>query len=167
MINALIYIVAVLAANYTATWFLPFPMFGQVSVGTLIFGITFTQRDRVHHNGRKWVYVMIAVAALLSTIASLLGHVPARIIIASFTAIMISEIADTEVYQYFIHDKWMFRVLKSNLVSVPLDSTLFNVIAFTGVMSATTIISLIFGEIVLKGITSIVVALKKTKAEVY
>ena len=48
-----IYILAVLAANYTATWFIPLPIFGMVSVGTLIFGITFTQRDRVHRYGRR------------------------------------------------------------------------------------------------------------------
>ena len=48
-----IYIVAVLAANYTATWFIPLPIFGMVSVGTLIFGVTFTQRDRVHRPDRR------------------------------------------------------------------------------------------------------------------
>jgi hypothetical protein len=30
----LIYIGAVLVANYTATWFFPLPVFGMVSVGT-------------------------------------------------------------------------------------------------------------------------------------
>jgi len=33
-----IYIIAVLVANYTATWFIPLPVFGMVSVGTLVFG---------------------------------------------------------------------------------------------------------------------------------
>ena len=46
-----IYITAVLVANYTATWFIPLPVFGLVSVGTLVFGVTFTQRDRVHRFG--------------------------------------------------------------------------------------------------------------------
>jgi len=60
----LIYIAAVLIANYTATWFIPMPIFGLVSVGTLVFGVTFTQRDRVHRYGRRSVYAMIFGAAL-------------------------------------------------------------------------------------------------------
>jgi hypothetical protein len=56
-----LYIAAVLAANYTATWFIPLPIFGMLSVGTLIFGITFTQRDRVHRYGRKAVKLVSPV----------------------------------------------------------------------------------------------------------
>ena len=62
----IIYIVAVLVANYTATWFIPLPIFGMVSVGTLVFGITFTQRDRVHRYGRKVVYLMIFINDLIT-----------------------------------------------------------------------------------------------------
>ena len=51
--NAVIYILAVLAGNLTATAFIPFPVFGQVAVGTLIFGVTFTQRDRMHSAGGR------------------------------------------------------------------------------------------------------------------
>ena len=42
--SAIIYITAVLLANLTATWFVPLPLFGQVAVGTFVFGFTFTQR---------------------------------------------------------------------------------------------------------------------------
>ncbi|MBD2424775.1 hypothetical protein [Phormidium sp. FACHB-1136] len=34
LINGAIYVLATLAANYTATWFIPLPIFGQVAVGT-------------------------------------------------------------------------------------------------------------------------------------
>ena len=63
VINALIYVLATLGANYTAAWFIPFPIFGQVAVGTFIFGVTFTQRDKLHSAGRQWVYGTIAFAA--------------------------------------------------------------------------------------------------------
>ena len=66
-----IYITAVLVANYTATWFIPLPVFGMVSVGTLVFGITFTQRDRVHRYGRRAVYTMIFLAAIGMVLESL------------------------------------------------------------------------------------------------
>lgn len=161
MVNAIIYIAATLAANYTATWFIHFPVFGQVSVATFIFGITFTQRDRVHNKlGRKNVYLMIGVAALLNLIVTILGAVEWRIILASFIAIILAETADTEIYQYYINNTWGLRVLKSNAVSIPLDSLLFNTIAFAGVFTQWEVASIIFGEIVFKGIVSAVAALK-------
>ena len=61
---AIIYISAVLVANYTAVWFLPLPVFGLVAIGTLIFGATFTARDYVHRLGRARVYLMIAISSV-------------------------------------------------------------------------------------------------------
>jgi hypothetical protein len=86
-----LYIIAVLVANYTATWFIPLPIFGLVSVGTLVFGVTFTQRDRVHRFGRKRVYLMIFIAAVGMVLESLFLGVDWRIIAASFIAIVLSE----------------------------------------------------------------------------
>ncbi len=161
MFFAIVYIIATLAANYTATWFLHFPFFGQVSVATFIFGITFTARDRVHNAlGHKNVYVMIAVAAVLNVIVTVLGGVEWRIVVASLIAIILAETADTEIYQHFINNTWGMRVLKSNSVSVPLDSLLFNLIAFAGLFSNEELASIIFGEIVFKGLVSAVTALR-------
>lgn len=161
MIFALLYILATLAANYTATWFIHFPFFGQVSIATFIFGITFTARDRVHNIlGRKNVYIMIGIAALLNLIVTLLGGVEWRIVLASLIAIVLAETADTEIYQHFINNTWGMRVLKSNAVSIPLDSLLFNLIAFAGVFSNLEIASIIFGEIVFKGIVSAITAIR-------
>lgn len=154
MISAILYIAAVLAANYTATMFLPFPVFGQVSIGTIIFGVTFTQRDKIHALGRRAVYATIAVAALLCSVESVLMDVPARIILASFVAIILSEAADTEVFQHLTERSWALRVVSSNAVSIPLDSLLFNLIAFYGVFSSFELSSIIFGEIVTKTLVS-------------
>lgn len=160
-----IYIVAVLVANYTATWFIPLPIFGMVSVGTLVFGITFTQRDRVHRFGRKPVYFMIFIAAIGMVLESLFLGVEWRIIAASFIAIILSETADTEVYQKLIKKSWMHRVIGSNLVSIPLDSILFNVIAFYGVFAPGMLVAIIFGEIVSKFATGFIAALWRTKTD--
>ncbi len=161
MIYAVLYIVTTLAANYTATWFLHFPVFGQVSVATFIFGVTFTARDRVHNLlGRKKVYGMIGTAALLNLAVTVLGGVEWRIVAASLTAIVLAETADTEIYQHFIDNTWGMRVLKSNAVSIPLDSLLFNVIAFAGIFSWTEVASIIFGEIVFKGLVSAITAFR-------
>jgi len=161
MIFAIIYIAATLAANYTATWFIHFPFFGQVSIATFIFGITFTTRDRVHQSlGRMNVYRMIAIAAALNLIVTVAGGVEWRIVAASLIAIVLAETADTEIYQHFISNTWGMRVFKSNSVSIPLDSLLFNLIAFGGVFSNLEVASIVFGEIVFKGIVSAVLAIR-------
>ncbi len=154
-----IYIAAVLAANYTATWFIPLPIFGMVSVGTMIFGITFTQRDRVHRYGRKAVYSMIMLAAVGMVFESIFLGVEWRIILASFIAIVLSEAADTEIYQKLLHRSWLQRVAGSNIVSIPLDSLLFNLIAFLGVFEPRMLVAIIFGEIVTKFATGALAAL--------
>ena len=158
-INALIYVLATLGANYTAAWFIPFPMFGQVAVGTFIFGITFTQRDKLHSAGRKWVYLTIAFAALANVLMSAILAVPMRIIVASFLAILLAETADTEIYQKLLRYPWLIRVAGSNAVSVPLDTLLFTLIAFAGVLSMGEILSLLFGETITKYAIGILIAL--------
>lgn len=160
-----IYITAVLAANYTATWFMPLPVFGLVSVGTLIFGVTFTQRDRVHRYGRKAVYSMILIAALGMVMESLFLGVEWRIILASFIAIVLSEAVDTEIYHQLLHRSWLQRVTGSNLVSIPLDSALFNLIAFMGVFEPTMLVAIIFGEIAAKFTTGALAALWRAPQE--
>ena len=119
------YCVVVVLANYFTDTFIPLPFAGLLSVGTLFFGATFTLRDYVHHYGRKRVYLMIGIAAVVNVIAAWLLGTPARFIIASFITIIIAEAADTEVYQAMIKRPWLARVAVSNSVSVPLDSILF------------------------------------------
>jgi len=159
IIHALIYVLVTLGANYTAAWFIPFPIFGQVAVGTFIFGVTFTQRDRLHHAGRQWVYGTIVIAALANVLMSAWLAVPMRIIVASFLAIVLAETADTEIYQKLLRYPWLVRVAGSNAVSVPLDTLLFTLVAFAGVLSTTEIVALLFGETITKYAIGIVVAL--------
>jgi uncharacterized PurR-regulated membrane protein YhhQ (DUF165 family) len=156
---SIIYLAAVLIANYTAIWFIPLPVFGMVAVGTLIFGITFTARDYAHKLGRKYVYAMILVSILGSSALSVAGSVHWRIILASGLAIALSETADTEIYHRLLPKRWLVRVTGSNAISIPLDSTAFNLIAFLGVFQAPMLISIIFGEIVTKYTTGVIVAL--------
>ncbi len=164
MIPAIIYIIAVLIANYTATLFIPLPIFGKVAVGTLVFGVTFDQRDRLHHyRGRKAVYITVAITAFLAVLESYFLKVPGRIILASLIAIVIAEAADTEIYQNAIRQPWLERVIRSNAVSIPLDTIIFNCIAFAGVFSQIELISIIFGETVTKVIISGIVAFWKVK----
>lgn len=156
---AAIYIAAVLVANATAETFIPLPFFGLVSIGTLFFGLTFTQRDRVHRAGRPQVYTMLVVTAVLATLESILLDVPWRIIVASSLAILLAEAADTEVYHRLRSHGWYRRVAGSNAVSIPLDSLIFTVTAFAGVFSAMTIAEIVWGDIVAKAAVGTLAAL--------
>jgi uncharacterized PurR-regulated membrane protein YhhQ (DUF165 family) len=165
ILTTLIYVLAVLGANYTTTpdWFIPLPIYGTVPLGTFIFGVTFTQRDRLHHYGRSYVYAAIAFAALANVVMSAVLIVPLRIILASFVAIVLAESADTEVYQKLIDRSWLVRVLGSNAVSIPLDTLLFNGIAFWGALPLATIASVMAGDIVIKTVVGAVTALYRSR----
>ena len=181
---AIIYVMAVLMANLTATLFLPFeiaPGTGiLVSVGTLIFGLTFTQRDRMHRHGKPFVYRVIFFSAILNLLmltslsyywgvhlqefleardlpwlaeaTAMLVANGWRVFIASFLAIILAESADTEIFHHYRDRSWIGRVVRSNAVSIPIDSIIFNVIAFAGssFFPAVVLLKVILGEIISK-----------------
>lgn len=150
MLSAMtVFIVATVLANYTFDSFIPIGGFSLgaaffipqfeflVNVGTLFFGITFTQRDRVHRFGRQRVYAMIFAAAIANVLMSLHLGTPLRYVFVGFLAIVISEAADTEIYARLLHRRWFTRVASSNAVSAPLDTLIFTVLAFAGEEFAT------------------------------
>jgi uncharacterized PurR-regulated membrane protein YhhQ (DUF165 family) len=129
---ALVFVGATVLANFTLDSFLPFGDFFLVNVGTLFFGITFTQRDRLHRFGRAVVYRVIALAAVANVLAAWSVGTPWRYVAVSFLVILVAEAADTEVYHRLLHRPWFARVAGSNAVSAPLDTVLFTVLAFAG-----------------------------------
>ncbi len=161
MISFILYVLSILAANYTAAtliqvWFL------QVAVGTLFFGATFTLRDYIHNKyGKHTAYKAIAVVFILSIIQSVVMDVPVRIIVASTLALVISELTDTQIYQSLINRSWFTRVTRSNAVSVVLDSLLFSFIAFLGVMPTNILASKIVTDVLIKYGIGLVVAAPK------
>lgn len=132
-----------------------------VDMGTFIYPITFTLRDMVHKTfGKRNAQVLIITAAVINVVMVLytawVASVPSdpgvdpdgvfhaayalvfgplwRITIASITAEVVSELADTEAYHWFItritpNYQWA-RVLVSNAISIPLDTAIFALIAF-------------------------------------
>ncbi len=128
-----------------------------VDMGTFIYPITFTLRDMVHKVlGKRSTRTMILTAAVINVFMSgylmWAASVPGdpswglqdefsailgplwRIVVASIVAEVVSELADTEVYHWFVtrittKHQWA-RVLVSNSVSVPIDNIIFAVGAF-------------------------------------
>jgi queuosine precursor transporter len=134
-INA--FVVCTVLANFTLDSFIPVGGFFLLNVGTLFFGITFTQRDRVHRFGRGVVYRMIGVAAVANVVAALSVGTPLRYVAVSFLAILVAEAANTEVYHSLLHRRWFARVASSNAVAAPLDTIMFTTLAFAGEPFAT------------------------------
>jgi uncharacterized integral membrane protein (TIGR00697 family) len=128
-----------------------------VDMGTFIYPITFTLRDVVHKAlGRRAARTLVVTAAVVNLFMALYlqwaAKAPSdpsyalgpefqavlaplwRITIASIVAEVVSELADTEVYHWFVtrvttRYQWA-RVAVSNAVSVPIDNVIFAVGAF-------------------------------------
>ncbi|RLD05920.1 MAG: VUT family protein [Chloroflexota bacterium] len=128
-----------------------------VDMGTFIYPITFTLRDTVHKVlGKRNAQTLIIAAGVINVFMALYlkwaAAVPSdpswglgsefsailapvwRIVAASIVAEVVSELVDTEVYEWFVTKitqryQWA-RVLTSNSVSVPVDNAIFAVGAF-------------------------------------
>ncbi|MFH0874978.1 MAG: queuosine precursor transporter [archaeon] len=80
-----------------------------------------------------------------------------RIVIASIIAEVFSELIDTEVYQWWVdgigkkRPQWM-RVVVSNAISIPVDSLIFPIIAFYGILSADVLFIMFLSNILIKAI---------------
>jgi len=135
--GASVFVVCTVLANFTLDSFVPLGDFFLVNVGTLFFGITFTQRDRLHRFGRPLVYRLIAIAAGANVVAALALGTPLRYVAVSFLAIVVAETANTEVYHRLLRFRWLARVAGSNAVAAPLDTVLFTTLAFAGAPFAT------------------------------
>lgn len=134
-----VYVACTLLANFTLDSFLPLGGFFLVNVGTFFFGVTFTQRDRVHRFGRTTVYRMILLAAVMNVVLSATLGTPLRYVAVSFLSILLAETADTEVFHRLRGRGWLTRVAGSNAVSAPLDTVAFTVLAFWGEEFATPV----------------------------
>jgi uncharacterized integral membrane protein (TIGR00697 family) len=128
-----------------------------VDMGTFIYPVTFTLRDVVHKVlGKRNAQALIVTAGVINLLMAAYlmwsASVPSdpswglgaqftailapvwRIVLASIVAEVVSELTDTEVYQWFVtritrKHQWL-RVLVSNAVSVPIDNLIFAVGAF-------------------------------------
>lgn len=156
-----VYVVCTLLANYTFDSFLPLGDFFLVNVGTFFFGVTFTQRDRVHRYGRQAVYAMIGAAALANVALAMSLGTPLRYVAVGFLAILISETADTEIYQRLLGRRWLTRVASSNAISAPLDTIVFTVLAFAGAGFATPqwMLQVIVTDVIVKYASGMLAAL--------
>jgi uncharacterized PurR-regulated membrane protein YhhQ (DUF165 family) len=164
------YVAVVAVSNLLVDKFIDLGAFGLLSAGTITFGITFTIRDLAHQAsvraglGRRPVFLMIGIAAVVNVFVAMATETPARFLAASFLAILISEVIDTEIYHRLRSRSWLVRVLSSNAISVPLDSSIFTIVAFLGVAGydALTMVQIVQADLIFKFLVGTVLALIKT-----
>lgn len=155
----------------------------SIDGGTLVYPFTFTLRDMVHKIAgaavaRTVIFLAAAIniaMALLFWVVSTLPADPAvgeqlefalvlspvfRIVFASILAEVISELLDTSMYEQWVKRmgqryQWG-RVLLSNAVSVPVDSAIFVIGAFYGVLPLDVVFSIFVANVLVKGAVTIV-----------
>jgi len=155
----------------------------SIDAGTFIYPLTFTLRDMVHKvAGIKIARMLILAAAAINLVMALFFKIVAilppdlavgsqsefsmvlapvwRIVGASIIAEVISELIDTEGYRFWVEKvtkkyQWA-RVLVSNALSIPIDSFIFSLLAFWGIMPAAVVLSIFFSNMIIKGITTLI-----------
>jgi len=146
MIAAVLYVLAIIAANWAISIFGFVPVgFGLLApAGVYFAGVGFTLRDIVQDQlGRKWVIGVILLGAGVSAIIS------PRFALASAVAFLVSELCDFAVYTPLRERGWLRAVALSNLVGLTVDSLLFLYLAFGSV-------NFIAGQLVGKGWVTLV-----------
>ena len=150
--------------------------------GILLVPFSFTIRDLMHklvgfQNAKRIVwataFVNLAVAALMVVLDMLPAAVDGvdeswhalmgtswRIIIASFLAQVLADLSDTYSFEWLTNKlkgkKIWLRVIVSNLISCPIDSILFTLIAFLGVLPMPVMINSIISSAIVKFIISLI-----------
>jgi len=155
-----------------------------MDAGTLVYPFTFTIRDLVHKVAGKQVAraLILGAAAINLFMAGLfwvVDRLPAlpgvgpqtdlfgavlspvwRIVFASILAEVVAELIDTEVYSRWVarfgeRRQWG-RVLASNAVAVPVDSAIFVLVAFAGVLSMGNVGETFLTNVVVKSVVTVV-----------
>lgn len=156
-----IYLVAYVASIVIANWlldrFIELPFFGLLSYGTIFFAFVFTLRDHLHRYGLPFVFLAIFSAIMINLICAIYLDIPLRFLLASFLSILLSELADTAVFERLKDRAWHIKVLSSNAFSVPIDSLVFTLIAFLGVFEWSVIVEIIVADIAAKYLLAMLV----------
>ena len=129
MIAACVYIGALCAANYLV--FLFGPWWSLVNSFALI-GLDFVLRDRLHERLGLWWVSALALAA--GVISYLLNPAGGMIALASCASFVLAALGDGVAYQALIGKPWPVKSNASNAVAAGIDSLIFPLIAFGGLM---------------------------------
>lgn len=131
MIYVVVYLVAVVLANLSASFF---GAYASILNAFLFIGLDLTARDKLHEawQGDKLWLKMFGLITLGSGISYLLNRNAGMIAVASLAAFSVAGIVDAIAYQFLYKKSWMVKVNGSNVFSALTDSLVFPTIAFGG-----------------------------------
>ena len=132
MIYIVLYLVAIILANLSVTYFMgTFPEITIVNA-FLFIGLDLTARDQLHEAWRDnhLVPKMAALIAAGSVLSWLLNRNAGPVALASFAAFAAAATVDTIFYQLLgSYPRWL-RINGSNIPSAAVDSIVFPTLAF-------------------------------------
>jgi len=156
----------------------------SMDAGTLVYPFTFTLRDLIHKvAGKQVARALIIGAAVINLFmaglfwvvdklpsiggvgpqSEMFGDVLApvwRIVFASIVAEVVAELIDTEAYSMWVGrfgERYQWgRVLVSNAVAIPVDTVIFVLIAFAGVVAAGEVWEIFATNVAIKGLITVV-----------
>lgn len=144
--SALFYLGSIVLANLLVHWFGLVTVLGLTfPAGALAIGLTFSARDFVQERYGKfgcWSWMLLAALITLAF--------NRQLALASISAFLVAEFCDWAIYTG-TPGRLEKRLLLSNLVSVPLDSIVFVLLAFGPIWPA------IWGQTVIKILSSMLV----------
>ncbi|WP_449621054.1 VUT family protein [Robertmurraya sp. Marseille-Q9965] len=155
--RVLLYLISIVAANVVTAAFAPMQLgVFIVPMGTLLVGLTFIFRDLVQNQfGRRMTYIFIAIALVLSAIASYILGDTLLIVAASAISFLIAETTDTEIYTR-LNLPMNLKVLYSGIVGGLLDSVIFVIIGLSplgaGFLPWEAVPYAILGQVIVKTI---------------
>ena len=154
----------------------------SVDGGALLYPFTFTMRDLLHNKTgaqitRFTIWLAAGINILLFAFVWMVGALPAdptvgaqaeyslvlapglRLVAASVVAMTIAELIDTVVYsavrrKYGTRKQWL-RVILSNTISVPIDTAVFLLIAYTGLYDFSVLVGMFLSNLIIKYVVSL------------
>ena len=144
--SALFYLGSIILANILVHTFGLVTVFGLTfPAGAAAVGLTFSARDFVQERyGKYGCWLWMLVASLITFVFN------PELALASVCAFLIAEFSDWVIYTTS-RGSFEKRLLASNLISIPLDSVVFVLLAFGPVWPA------IWGQTIVKMVSSLLV----------
>ncbi len=154
----------------------------SVDGGALLYPFTFTMRDLLHKKTgaqitRFTIWLAAGINILLFAFVWMVGALPPdptvglqaeyslvlapgmRLVAASVVAMTIAELIDTVVYsavrrKYGARKQWL-RVILSNAISVPIDTAVFLLIAYSGMYEFSVLVGMFVSNLIIKYVVSL------------
>lgn len=180
LLSASLYVSFQLIANVLSTKIALLPLLNlSVDGGTIIYPLTFTVRDFVHKTwGKVHARQIVIYAALINVLMALLFWLVSmlqpdptwpnqlayesillpvwRITAASIIAQVLSELLDTEIFSRVYKTLGdVMGVIASNSVALIVDSIVFTLIAFAGVLPMETVWQIFIANVLIKGVITL------------